>query len=142
MPPLRHALTLETAAPIAIIDLTELVRAWVQASGVRDGLLTVLSPHTTARLTLNERDPALQRDMVAFLERIAPRDQAYEHNLDTVDDRDNAHAHLLGLFLPASVTIPVTGGDLELGGWQSLFFVELDGPRRTRTVELHLLVSA
>lgn len=142
MPPLRHALTLETTAPIAILNLTETVRAWVQASGVREGLLTVLSPHTTARITLNERDPALQRDMVAFLERIAPRGHAYEHNLDTVDDRANAHAHLLGLFMPASVSVPVTGGDLELGGWQSLFFVELDGPRRNRTVQLHLLVSA
>jgi len=142
MPPLRHALTLETTAPIAILDLTETVRAWVQASGVGDGLLTVLSPHTTARITLNERDPALQRDMVAFLERIAPREGDYEHNLDTVDDRANAHAHLLGLFMPASVSVPVTGGDLELGGWQSLFLVELDGPRTTRTVQLHLLVSA
>lgn len=142
MPSLRHELTLETTAPIAILDLTATVRAWVQASGVRDGLLTVLSPHTTARITLNERDPALQRDMVAFLERIAPRDHAYEHNLHTVDDRPNAHAHLLGLFMPASVSVPVTDGDLELGGWQSLFFVELDGPRRARTVQLQLLVSA
>lgn len=142
MPPLRHDLTLETTAPIEILDLTDAVRAWVQASGVRDGLLTVLSPHTTARITLNERDPALQRDMVAFLERVAPREAHYEHNLHTVDDRANAHAHLLGLFMPASVSVPVVGGDLELGGWQSLFFVELDGPRRTRTVQLHLVVSA
>jgi secondary thiamine-phosphate synthase enzyme len=142
MPPLRHDLTLETSAPIEILDLTDAVRAWVQASGVRDGLLTVLSPHTTARITLNERDPALQRDMVTFLERVAPREEHYEHNLHTVDDRANAHAHLLGLFMPASVSVPVVGGDLELGGWQSLFFVELDGPRRTRTVQLHLVVSA
>ena len=142
MPTLRHDLTLETTAPIAIVDLTHAVRAWVQASGARDGLLTVLSPHTTARITLNESDPALQRDMIAFLERMAPRDHAYEHNLHTVDDRANAHAHLLGLFMPASVSVPLTDGDLELGGWQSLFLVELDGPRRTRTVQLHLMVSA
>jgi len=142
MPPLRHELTLETTAPIAILDLTDAVRAWVQASGVRDGLLTVLSPHTTARITLNERDPALQRDMVAFLERIAPREDRYAHNMDTVDDRENAHAHLLGLFMPASVSVPVTGGDLELGGWQSVFFVELDGPRPQRVVHLHLMESA
>jgi secondary thiamine-phosphate synthase enzyme len=105
-------------------------------------LLTVLSPHTTARITLNERDPALQRDMVAFLERIAPREDRYAHNMDTVDDRENAHAHLLGLFMPASVSVPVTGGDLELGGWQSVFFVELDGPRPQRVVHLHLMESA
>lgn len=142
MPPIRHELTLETTAPIAILDLTDAVRAWVRASGVRDGLLTVLSPHTTARVTLNEHDPALQRDMVAFLERIAPRETRYEHNLDTVDDRANAHAHLLGLFMPASVSVPVTDGDLELGGWQSLFLVELDGPRPRRMVQLHLMESA
>lgn len=142
MPPLRHDLTVDTTAPIAILDLTDAVRAWVQASGVRDGLLTVLSPHTTARITLNERDPALQRDMVAFLERIAPREDHYEHNMDTVDDRENAHAHLLGLFMPASVSVPVTGGDLALGGWQSVLFVELDGPRAQRMVQLHLMERA
>lgn len=136
---LRHTLTLASRTPIEFIDLTEPVRAWVRGSGIRDGLLSVTSPHTTARVTRNEREAGLQRDMVRFLERLAPADGEYGHNLAPVDDRLNAHAHLLGLLMPASETIPVADGDLVLGGWQALFFVELDGPRAKREVHLQLL---
>lgn len=139
MPLLHHTLTLTTAHPIELLDLTAPVRAWVRASGVRDGLLTILSPHTTARITINERETELQRDMVRFLERLAPASADYGHNRAPVDDRLNAHAHLLGLFLNASESVPVTDGDLVLGGWQSIFLVELDGPRERREVTLHLL---
>lgn len=139
---LRHQLTLTTTAPIEFHDLTQTVQDWVRAAGVREGLLTVTSPHTTARITRNELDPALQRDMVRFLESLAPATGDYEHNLATVDDRLNAHAHLLGLFMPASESIPVADGELMLGGWQALFFVELDGPRPRREVHLQLMGTA
>ena len=142
MPIAHHTLALATDAPIAFIDLTDAVRAWVRGTGIRDGLLSVTSPHTTARITRNEREPELQRDMVRFLERLAPAGAAYGHNLAPVDDRLNAHAHLLGLLLPASETIPVAGGELVLGRWQALFFVELDGPRAQREVHLQLLGTA
>lgn len=135
----RHRLQLSTSAPIQVIDITDDVRAWVRESGIRDGLLTASSLHTTARINLNERETALQRDMVAFLTRLVPRAGDYEHNLNTVDDRDNAHAHLLGLFINAAESIPVADGELVMGGWQSLFFVELDGPRESREVHLQLL---
>jgi secondary thiamine-phosphate synthase enzyme len=135
----RHTLTLATSQPLEILDLTDRVRAWVRECGVRDGLLTVTSPHTTARITVNEREARLQEDMVRFLERLAPRDEPYGHNAHPVDDRLNAHAHLLGLFMNATESIPVVDGDLMLGQWQSLFFVELDGPRAQREVMLQLL---
>lgn len=135
----HHTLTLATSAPIQFIDLSDDLRAWVRASGVRDGLLTVTSPHTTARITRNEREAELQGDMVRFLERLAPADAAYRHNLDTVDGRANAHSHLLGLLMPASESIPVVNGELAMGAWQSLFFVELDGPRAVRDVQLQLI---
>jgi secondary thiamine-phosphate synthase enzyme len=139
MPPLRHRLALTTTRPIDLLDITESVRDWVRQSGVQHGLLTVMSPHTTARITLNERERELQQDMIRWLEQLAPATAAYGHNLAPVDDRLNAHAHLLGLFLNATETIPVTDGALELGGWQSLFLVELDGPRDAREVHLYLL---
>lgn len=136
---ITHRLTVATTRPIEIIDLTDEVRAWVRASGVQQGLLSVMSPHTTARITINEREAELQQDMIRWLEQLAPAGAHYGHNRAPVDDRLNAHAHLLGLFLNASETIPVSHGDLELGGWQSLFFLELDGPRAQREVKLHLL---
>lgn len=137
---LTHRLPLTTVSPIALIDITGQVSEWLHATGVRSGLLTVMSPHTTARVTINERETELQRDMVRWLEALAPAGVPYGHNLAPVDDRLNAHSHLLGLFMNASESIPVENGALDLGGWQSLFFVELDGPRAVREVKLHLLV--
>jgi secondary thiamine-phosphate synthase enzyme len=135
-------ISLETSEPIQIVDITEQVRARCAASGLRNGLVTVISNHTTARVNLNEREAQLQRDMVTFLKRLVPRDGDYLHNLAPVDDRDNAHSHLLGLFMNASETIPVADGELVLGGWQSLFFVELDGPRSERSVTLRFIGEA
>ena len=105
----RHRLVLATTAPIQVIDITERVQSLLETFGVRDGLLTLISPHTTARINLNEREEMLQRDMVAFLETLAPKDLDYLHNRNPVDDRPNAHAHLLGLSMNATETIPIAG---------------------------------
>jgi secondary thiamine-phosphate synthase enzyme len=136
---LRHRIELETVEPIEIIDITAQVRDWVAAGGIKDGLLTVSCLHTTARVNVNEREPQLQRDMLTHLKRLVPRDGDYLHNLAPIDGRDNAHSHLLGLFMNSSETIPVAGGELVLGGWQSIFFIELDGPRERRGIELQIV---
>lgn len=138
----REKLQLTTTEPIQVIDITAQVRDWAKSTGVREGLLTLISPHTTARVNLNEREDQLHRDMVTFLKRLVPRDGDYLHNLAPVDDRDNAHAHLLGLFMNASETIPVADGELLMGGWQSIFFIELDGPRERREVRLQIMGEA
>jgi secondary thiamine-phosphate synthase enzyme len=135
----RRRIELATVEPIEIIDITGQARDFVASSGIRDGLLTLISLHTTARINVNEREPQLQRDMVTHLKRVVPRDGEWLHNLAPVDGRDNAHSHVLGMFMTASETIPVSGGELVLGGWQSIFFIELDGPRERRGVELQLL---
>lgn len=142
MAAILRRLKVSTAHPVEIIDITDHVRDWVRQSGVRDGLLTVMSPHTTARITLNEREAELQSDMVQFLTSLVPHDGLYGHNRAPVDDRLNAHSHLLGLFINASESIPVVAGDVLIGSWQSIFLVELDGPRAEREVVLHLLSSA
>lgn len=134
-----HRIVLATTEPIQFIDLTPQVQALFETAGIRDGLLTLISPHTTARVNLNEREALLQRDMVAFLQGLVPAQRDYLHNRDPVDDRPNAHAHLMGLFMNASETIPIVGGRLMLGGWQSIFLCELDGPRAERQVNLQFL---
>jgi len=132
-------ITLTTTEPIQVVDITDRVRQRCAESGLRNGLVTLISRHTTAYVNLNEREAQLQRDMVTFLKRLVPRDGDYLHNLAPVDDRDNAHSHLLGLFMNASESIPIADGELLLGGWQSIFFIELDGPRAERSVTLQLL---
>jgi len=136
---LRRRIELATVAPIQILDITEQVRGFAAASGIRDGLVTVSCLHTTARVNINEREPQLQRDMLTYLKRLVPRDGDYLHNLEPVDGRDNAHSHLLGLFMNSSETIALSGGALVLGEWQSIFFIELDGPRERRGIELQIL---
>ena len=76
--------------------------------------------------------------METFLKRFAPRDGTYLHNLNPVDGRDNAHSHLLGLLMNASETIPFSKGKLLVGEWQSVFFIELDGPRKQRNILLQI----
>lgn len=136
---LRHRLTFETTEPIQFLDVTQPVRDWVAATAIREGLLTLISPHTTARVNVNEREAQLQRDMTTFLKRLVPQDGDWLHNIDTVDDRPNAHSHLLGLFMNSSETIPVADGAPLLGGWQSIFFIELDGPRPSRHLDLQIM---
>jgi secondary thiamine-phosphate synthase enzyme len=130
----RTTLELRTEKPIEIIDITREAEDAVAASGLQDGLLTLVSRHTTACLNINEREELLLEDIETFLKRLAPRDGNYLHNLQPVDGRDNAHSHLLGLFMNTTETIPFSEGKLMLGRWQSIFFVELDGPRPERTV--------
>jgi secondary thiamine-phosphate synthase enzyme len=136
---LRHRIEFETVDPIQILDITDRIRNWVAGGDISDGLLTVISAHTTARVNVNEREPQLQRDMVTFLKRLVPRDGDYLHNLAPIDGRDNAHSHLLGLFMNTTETIPVANHELMLGQWQSIFFIELDGPRPRRGLDLQLL---
>jgi len=139
---LRTRIEFETVEPIQIVDITGQVRDWLKTTGVRDGLLTVTSLHTTARVNVNEREPQLQKDMVTYLKRLVPCDGDWLHNLAAVDGRDNAHSHILGLFMTSSESIPVSGGELILGGWQSIFFIELDGPRERRALELQIMGEA
>ena len=121
-----------TSRPIEIIDITGEVSAAVSQSGLESGQVTVISLHTTAFININEKEGRLLEDMETFLKRMVPKDGNYLHNLKPLDGRENAHSHLLGLFMNTSETIPFSGGKLLLGQWQSMFFAELDGPREER----------
>jgi len=132
-------ISLATTERIQVVDITEKVRKLLDESGISQGLLTLISNHTTAFVGVNEREIELQRDMVEFLSKVAPRGAGYRHDVHPVDDRQNAHAHLAGLFMNASESIPVTDGRLLLGHWQSILFFELDGPREARIIHAQIL---
>ncbi|MEI8186505.1 MAG: secondary thiamine-phosphate synthase enzyme YjbQ [Chlorobiaceae bacterium] len=131
-------ITVQTSKPIEIIDISPEVSEAVSLSGLDTGQITVISQHTTAYININEKENRLLEDMETFLKRLAPRDGKYLHNLNPLDGRDNAHSHLLGLLMNTSETIPFSKGELLLGKWQSLFFVELDGPRKERNILLQI----
>jgi secondary thiamine-phosphate synthase enzyme len=132
------AIKVKTTRPIQIIDISAEVSMAVSSSELDAGQVTVISQHTTAYISINEKEDRLLEDMETFLKRFAPRDGNYLHNLNPLDGRDNAHSHLLGLLMNTSETIPFSKGKLLLGEWQSLFFVELDGPRKERNILLQI----
>ncbi len=128
----------QTIDPIQIIDVTDEVSEYVASCGLKKGQITLVSQHTTAFVNINEEEPRLLEDMVIFLKRLVPKDGDYRHNIKPVDGRDNAHAHLMGLFMNSSETIPFESGKLLLGEWQSIFLVELDGPRPKRKLLMQI----
>jgi len=122
----------QTTRPIEFIDVTDRVRDAVSKSGIKNGIVSIFSNHTTAAIRINERCSRLQKDMETLLCEIVPQNRQYKHNETTADGRGNAHSHLMTLLIGGSETAPVKSGDLHLGTWQSVFFIELDGPRSAR----------
>jgi secondary thiamine-phosphate synthase enzyme len=116
-----------------VVDVTPRVEEAVRSSGVVEGIAVVQTPHTTTAVVVNEGEGGLVADLMDWAARMAPEGAGYRH--DRTDG--NAHAHLRGVMMGASVTIPVSGGRLALGTWQSVLFVELDGPRKRK---LHVQV--
>ncbi|NEX13681.1 MAG: secondary thiamine-phosphate synthase enzyme [Prosthecochloris sp.] len=131
---ITHTISRETTEPIQIIDITDEVRDLVVSCGLEQGQITLTSQHTTAFININEKETRLLEDMVTFLKHLVPKDGDYLHNIDPIDGRDNAHSHLMGLFMNSSETIPIHAGRILLGEWQSVFLVELDGPRTKRNI--------
>ena len=140
----RDLVRLRTERRLQFVDLKELVEERVRRSGVREGMVTVQSRHTTAAVLVNENEPLLLQDFEDLLRRWAPADARYRHNdLEAregapADERPNGHAHARALLLGTSVCLNIAEGQLDLGEWQSVFLVELDGPR-DRTLSLQVL---
>ena len=132
-------LTISTAQNIEFIDITERVQTLVQESGINRGLVNIVTRHTTTGVKLNEHCLRLQKDMQNMLSEIAPAGKAYQHNEQTVDGRPNAHSHLMSLLLGSTECVPVIDGQLNLGKWQTIFFIEFDGPRPSREITITVI---
>ncbi len=115
---------------VEIIDITSRVQEEVGKSGVKDGIAVVYTKHTTTAIVINENESGLKDDMLDLIEKLVPQGAGYRH--DSIDN--NADAHLRALLLGNSVVIPVTNGRLDLGTWQRILFIELDGPRTRKVI--------
>jgi secondary thiamine-phosphate synthase enzyme len=137
-------LDLRTEARVQFADLTPWLSEQVGRSEVAEGIACVQVQHTTAGIVVNEAEPLLAGDLRRLLERLAPAGLGYAHD-DLArrpeappDERLNGDAHCRAVLLGGSQTLPVAGGRLQLGQWQRVFLVELDGPR-LRRVSLSVL---
>jgi len=137
-----EVLHLKTTAGAEFWDLTDIVREVTARSGVRHGQVTVHTPHTTTTIVLNESETGFLNDFRRMLDGVIPTDSYYEHddvelrteNLQK-DEFINGHAHCRQMMTgTASVTIPVVDGEVLLGTWQRVLFVEFDQARERRVV--------
>jgi secondary thiamine-phosphate synthase enzyme len=126
-------LSVKTEKKTEMIDITNDINHFVSESQIREGLLMVYVPHTTAGVTINENaDPAVRSDILMVLNKIISEDENYRHR------EGNSPAHLKSTLVGASQLIAIEDGRLCLGTWQGIFFCEFDGPRN-RKVHIRIL---
>lgn len=128
-----HLIEISTSRHTEFVDITAKVSKVISDISFQDGIVLVYSPHTTAGITINEgADPAVQRDILAVLNKVIPWDDNYHHA------EGNSAAHIKTSLMGAGVNVAVEKGALCLGTWQRIFLCEFDGPRR-RKVRLKFL---
>jgi secondary thiamine-phosphate synthase enzyme len=120
-----------------IIDITGEVRRELQGSGLKDGIVTLFTSSSTSSLTTIEYESGVVHDLQQLFDRIVPPDKEYRHNLRWGDG--NGHSHVRHALLGPSLTIPFVDGQLTLGTWQQIVFVDFDVRSRSRSLVLQFL---
>jgi secondary thiamine-phosphate synthase enzyme len=138
----QHERRLRTTGGLSVRDITDDVIAAVRESGVRDGIVCVYSPHTTCCVRVNEFEDGFLEDFAGLLRRLVPSEDYYAHddwgrrteNVCVEDMQSgNGHAHCMSMLLgSAGEAIPIRDGELCLGTWQRVLFLELDRERERR----------
>jgi len=129
----RRELTFHTPTRRAFLNITPQVEEALRESGIREGLCLVNAMHITASVFINDDESGLHHDYEQWLERLAPHApiEQYRHN-DTGED--NADAHLKRQVMGREVVVAVTGGRLDFGPWEQIFYGEFDGRRKKRVL--------
>ena len=113
------------------INITQKVADVVARSGIQEGMVLVSAMHITAGVYVNDAEEGLIADIDEWLERLAPFQEDYRHHRT---GESNGDAHLKSILVHHEVILPVTGGTLDLGPWQQVYYAEFDGRRRKRVV--------
>ncbi len=112
-----------------LVDITPHVKEAIKKSGARDGLVLVFTPHSTAGVLITENESGLKKDILEVFQSIT---EGFDFSHDRIDD--NASAHILSALTGQGRVFPLEEGVLQLGTWQQIFLVELDGPRERRVI--------
>ena len=125
-----HYLCFNTKKKKEFINITGEVESALAKSGVREGLALVSAMHITAGVFVNDEEDGIKQDLLEWAEGVAPfADYRHHATCET-----NGDAHLKSVLFGNQVTLPVTGGKLDLGPWQQVFYAEFDGQRKKRVV--------
>ena len=132
---MQEEIILSTSKRQELIDITDKINSIIKKSKVKNGVCNVFAAHATAAIIINENyDPNICLDLLDALNKLIPKG-IWRH--DRIDG--NADAHIKSAMLGPSETIPIKNENLELGKWQSIMFVELDGPRNDRKIIITIL---
>ena len=129
----RKELWFEVPTRRGFVNITREVETCLSESGIQEGLALVNAMHITASVFINDNESGLHQDYEKWLERLAPHEPTsqYQHNRT---GEDNADAHLKRTVMGHQVVLPITGGALDLGPWEQVFYAEFDGQRKKRVV--------
>ena len=133
MKSLREYLTFDVPTRRAYLNITPQVESLVKKSGVQEGLCLVNAMHITASVYINDDESGLLSDYDDWLEKLAPHEpvSSYRHNRT---GEDNADAHLKRQIMGRQVVVAITGGKLDFGPWEQIFYAEFDGRRTKRAL--------
>jgi secondary thiamine-phosphate synthase enzyme len=129
----RKELRFDVPSRRALLNITEQIRECLRESGISEGLALVNAMHITASVFINDDEPGLHQDYEEWLERLAPHAPVsqYRHNRT---GEDNADAHLKRQIMGREVVVAITGGALDFGPWEQIFYGEFDGRRPKRVL--------
>jgi secondary thiamine-phosphate synthase enzyme len=129
----RRELWFNTGKRVEFINITPEVKECLRESGITEGLVLVNAMHITASVFINDDEGGLHQDYEKWLEKLAPHEpvSAYRHNLS---GEDNGDAHLKRQVMGREVVVAVTGGRLDFGPWEQIFYGEFDGRRKKRVL--------
>jgi len=130
----RKTLTFELPRRMGFVNITPEVEQAVRESGVQEGLCLVNAMHITASVFINDDEPGLHEDYRRWLEELAPFDPSPERYLHNRTGEDNADAHLKRQVMGREVVVAITGGKLDFGPWEQIFYGEFDGRRPKRVL--------
>lgn len=128
----KKELWFETPTRRAYLNITGQVERCLQDSGIKEGLILVNAMHITSSVFINDDESGLHQDFEVWLEKLAPEKphSQYRHN----GSEDNADAHMKRQIMGREVVVAVTGGRLDFGPWEQIFYGEFDGMRRKRVL--------
>jgi len=128
---LTEYLKFHTKTHRAYVHITPQIESFVRKSGVQEGMALVSAMHITAGVYVNDNEPGLIEDIDQWLEGLAPYQHDYRHHQT---GENNGDSHLKALLIHHEVIVPITGGKLDLGTWQRIFYAEFDGQRDKRVI--------
>ena len=127
-----NSFQIDTNRTFEIIDITSKINELID---IDEGIISIFSRHSTSAIVVNENESGLLADLEFMLNNLVSDKFSYQH--DRIDN--NAKSHLKSFLLSSSECLPIKNSKLDLGTWQSVFFIELDGPRRNRTITLTMV---